>query len=151
MFVRVFRALPRFKYDRSRGRFGGWVGKITRNEIIRFLHEKQRAGRFDGNPELTEFFKGPAEGEWIDEFNESLIRLAFERVREEVSAENWELFEASWKTQQKPGEVARARGVSPSRVHKARFIVSEKLKKAISKISDDIPLPGPPLGDLDDE
>lgn len=139
---RVFLSLPRFSYDPERGRFGGWIGQITRNEIIRYVHKKQRAGRFDGGMEFAEIMSGTEEGVWVDDFNENLIRIAFERTRKEVSAEHWRLFMATWKSDKKPGEVARELGVPASRVHKARFVVSAKLKSVIAKIAEDIPLPG---------
>lgn len=142
VFFRIFKALPGFTYDPKRGRFGGWIGQITRNEIIRFVHKKQRAGRFDGPMEFAEIMSGTEEGAWVDEFNENLMKMAFERVRKEVSSEHWRLFEGTWKSDKKPGEVAKELGVPPSRVHKARFVVSAKLKKIIAKIAEDIPLPG---------
>lgn len=134
VFERVFRSLPRFRYDPERGRFGGWIGQITRNEIIRFVHKKQRAGRFDGGMEIAEIMEGTAEGVWVDEFNENLIQIAFERTRKEVSPEYWRLFLATWKNDKKPGEVAKELGVPPSRVHKARFVVSAKLRIVIKKL-----------------
>jgi RNA polymerase sigma factor (sigma-70 family) len=142
VFERVFRSLGRFRYDPERGRFGGWIGQITRNEIIRFVHKKQRAGRFDGGMEFAEIMAGTEEGMWVDEFNEHLIQIAFERTRKEVSPENWRLFMATWKSDKKPGEVAKELGVPSSRVHKARFVVSAKLRSVIKKIAEDIPLPG---------
>lgn len=142
VFVKIFKSLPRFRYDPDRGRFGGWVGTIARHEIIRFIHKQQRAGQPVSGLEFSEILSSAGEAAWVDEFNENLIRLAFERVRNTVSAENWRLFEASWKSRKKPGEVAKDLGVSSSRVYKARFIVSGKLKDVIQKISDDIPLPG---------
>ena len=142
VFLRIFRSLPRFKYDPSIGRFGGWVGMITRREIIRFVVKRQREGRFDGGEVFAELMSSNEEAEWVDEFNENMIRVIMERAKEQVSAENWRLFEATWKSGKKPGEVAKELGVSPSRVHKARFIVSEKIKQIISQLSDDIPLPG---------
>lgn len=142
VFVRIFKSLPRFRYDPNRGRFGGWVGTITRREIIRFVLKKQREGRLDGGVGFAELMSGSEEAEWVDDFNQNLIRMIFDRVRRAVSAENWRLFQATWKSDKKPGEVARELGVSPSRVHKARFIVSEKIKEVIESIADDIPLPG---------
>jgi RNA polymerase sigma factor (sigma-70 family) len=142
VFCRIFKSLPRFCYDPARGRFGGWVGQITRNEIIRFAHKKQRSRRFDGRMEFANILSGTEEGVWIDEFNEILIQMVFERVRKEVSAEHWTFFEATWKSGKKPGEVAKDLSVPSSRVHKARFVVSAKLKKIIAKIAEDIPLPG---------
>ena len=142
VFERIFRSLPRFRYEPERGRFGGWIGQITRNEIIRFVHQKQRAGRFDGGMEIAEIMEGTTEGVWVDDFNENLIQIAFERTKKEVSPEYWRLFLATWKSDKKPGEVAKELGVPPSRVHKARFVVSAMLRSVIKKIAEDIPLPG---------
>lgn len=142
VFLRIFRSLPKFDYDPGIGRFGGWVGMITRREIIRFVVKRQREGRFDGGEVFSELMSSNEEAEWVDEFNENMIRVIMERAKEQVSAENWRLFEATWKSGKKPGEVAKELGVSPSRVHKARFIVSEKIRQIISQLADDIPLPG---------
>ncbi|MFP6765341.1 MAG: sigma-70 family RNA polymerase sigma factor [Planctomycetaceae bacterium] len=142
VFVRIFKSIPRFCYDPARGRFGGWVGQIARNEIIRFVHRKQRAGRLNGPMELTEIICSSEEAAWVDEFNSNLIRIAFAQAEAEVSPEHWQLFESTWKSEKKPGEVAKELRVPASRVHKARFIVAEKLKQIIQRISEDLPLPG---------
>jgi len=142
VFVRIFKSIPHFRYDPARGRFGGWVGQITRNEIIRYLHAKQRAGRLNGPIEFTEIINSSEEAAWVDEFNGNLIRIAFAQAQTEVSPEHWELFESTWKSEKKPGEVAEELQVPASKVHKARFIVAEKLKQIIHSISEDIPLPG---------
>lgn len=141
VFLRIFRSLPKFRYDPNRGRFGGWVGMITRREIIRFVLKKQREGRLLGGVEIGDLVSGNEEAELLDEFNENLMRITMERARSQVSAENRRLFEATWKNEKKPGEVAAELNVSPSRVHKARFIVSEKIRQIITQIADDIPLP----------
>ncbi len=142
VFIRIYKSLDRFEYDPGKGRFGGWVGQITRNEVIRFALQKKRLSRADNGLGVAELVAGTLEGIWIDELHHYFVTLAMARVKEEVSKEHWKLFEATWRSEQKPGEVAASLKVPAARVHKARFIVSEKLRTVIHELVDDYPLAG---------
>lgn len=144
VFIRIFRCLPRFEYDPAKGRFGGWIGRITRNEILRHVEKWHRNDRHDFNLALV--ITDVSRGKWEDEFNEWVMRTALQRVKDAVSPEQWRLFEESWGTGQKPAEVAARLSIQASRVHKARCIVVEKLRAVIRELCDDHPFSEPERG-----
>lgn len=144
VFIRVFRHLPAFRYDPAKGRFGGWVGRITRNELLRYVlkwHRDEKRG-FD----LTRVMAITTRGAWEDEYNLWLIQTALDQVQNLVSAEQFRLFEATW-CGQKPGKIAAELGISAARVHKARFIVGEKLRDIIDELCADHPFSEPNRGE----
>src|SRR5262245_59538737 len=72
VMARVHRAIGRFAYDRQRGRFRHWLGRITVREVIRHRQREARPGRGSGagqGDSLVERQPGPAEGDWLEEFN----------------------------------------------------------------------------------
>ncbi len=139
VFWRVFRYVKGLKYDPSQGSFGGWIGQITRNEIKQHFDRKQKESRGRvADDVLREIEARNTLGEWEDEYNSWVVRQALQQVRDEVTDMTWKLFELTLDgTSAK--DVARLQSVTISRVYKARWAVTNRLRNLIQAISDDYP------------
>lgn len=137
VFLRLFKSLPNFSYDPDRGSFGGWIGQVTRRELIKFaLDEKKRTGR---NVELVDILSGARESSWCDILNQHVMEVALHRAKNSVSKSDWEYWDRSWKSTEKLSDVARDLGISDARLYKARFAVSKQLRRIIDEICSDYP------------
>lgn len=139
VFWRVFRYVKGLRYDPSVGSFGGWIGQITRNEIKQHFERKQKEtkGRLSSDV-LREIEARTTLGEWEDEYNAWVVKLAMQQVREEVTDGTWALFEMTMNGASSK-EAAVRQGVKVSKVYKARWAVADRLKQLIQSMSDDYP------------
>src|SRR6516162_1488028 len=85
VFAQVSQSIRRFDYRPEAGRFRGWLGAVTRNEISRFRKKDARAVRGAGGAEGEQGLdSAAARGEdtaWAEEFNAHLLATALERCR----------------------------------------------------------------------
>lgn len=77
-------------------------------------------------------------GEWEDEYNAWVVRQALQQVRGEVTETTWKLF-ALTMNGASAQEVARQQNVKVSRIYKARWTVTDRLRHLIQAMSDDYP------------
>ena len=143
IFMMIHKGISKFHYDRKRGSFGGWIGKITRNEILRQYAKNEKNRTVSADSDIRILVAGTSQAEWDDEYTKWLADTAFKRVQEEVSENQWKLFEACWKTNLSAGEVADHLNVDVTSVYKARFHVSRKLRDIIRELTDDHPFSEP--------
>jgi DNA-directed RNA polymerase specialized sigma24 family protein len=133
VFLRLFKSLPTFSYNPSKGSFGGWIGKVTRNELIKFaVGEKKHAGV----QELVDIMSHNAEATWYDILNQHVMEIALHRAKRSVRALDWE---RSWKSTEKIKDIAQSLNITDTRLYKARFAVSKKLREIIYEICSDYP------------
>lgn len=143
IFIRILRGIQKFTYDHRKASFGGWVGKITRNEILRHYVFLERERNVHTDCEMGDVVAGTTRGDWDDAFTGWLLETALERVREEVSENQWRLFLASWKSELPLNKQARELNVDVNALYKARHYVSAKLREIIRNLTDDHPFASP--------
>ena len=138
VLLRLFRSLPNFEYSKEKGRFGGWIGKITQREIIRY-RKKRDAKRSLGadSAEIPEWIEGGTCGEWEDEYHAWLLEVVMLRTRLSVTDEQWELFQLTWGDDRPAIEVAAEKGISAAKIHKARFVVGKWIRHHIRELTQD--------------
>ncbi|MCA9171807.1 MAG: sigma-70 family RNA polymerase sigma factor [Planctomycetales bacterium] len=144
VFCRLEKALPHFIYDPARGRFRGWLGTVTYRELRHFQRRAANAGvgHCVTHPLLEDIVDECAEDvepEWVDEFNEHILRLALRRIRPEFDAETWRAFEAVWIDDLAPHQVAAQIQKKPAWIYKAKFRVLQRLKTEIVYLAGDAP------------
>ncbi|MDZ4686913.1 MAG: sigma-70 family RNA polymerase sigma factor [Planctomycetaceae bacterium] len=139
VFIAVRKGLPRLAYDPAVGKFRGWLGTVTRNELMRDQRRSKRAGQ------PTEFVAaGWADMEendagWIVAFNSHVCQAALERIRPDFEALTWRAFEQVWMQDQTPADVAARFEKSRAWVHQVKFRVLQRLEKEVRFLAADIP------------
>lgn len=142
VFKQVSRTLPTFEYDRDRGKFRGWLGKITRHEIERFLKKNSSEQATGGSRSHIPLDLLPRELEanWADECKAYLFELALSRTRPRFSEEVWQAFETTWLEDRSPQDVAQQLQRSPAWIYKARFKVLNRLQQEVEELAANHPI-----------
>jgi len=71
---------------------------------------------------------------WEQEWQQKLLEAAIERVKIQVSAEQYQMFDFYVIKKMPPGKVARDLGVSAAQVYLAKHRVSRLLKKEVQRL-----------------
>lgn len=137
------RALPRFEYDPSRSRFRHWLFTVVRSKLNNFVAAQIRRPRLAGETTLARYDERPPdageeEAAWHLEHRSRLIRWAAARIRPEFTPVTWDAF---WRTAvigESVEWVAGALSLSPNAVYIARSRVTQRLKRTIDALGDDL-------------
>lgn len=140
VFSRVSRAIQSFEYDKERGRFRGWLGLITHQQMLRYREKQARGKGFQNRAD--DFIAGPFEGEvegvWIDTFNAHVYDRALNSVREKTEPDEWNAFERIWTGDEQPGEIARELQRDPQWIYQVKFRLVSRLKEEVERLSADV-------------
>lgn len=125
------------RYDRTRGRLGGWLLGIARNHIRARLSARRREAEWGGGTALAQV---PEEAElrnvWRDERRLQLIRVALDALREETRTSPRALlaFERTAIDARPVEEVAAELGMSAHDVYMARHRVTRRLRSKLEQM-----------------
>jgi RNA polymerase sigma-70 factor (ECF subfamily) len=134
LYELLFRMMT-FEYQRSRGKFRGWLKTLTHNLMAKVKR--------DGWPQVNNEDDGPlnlleAEDDLAArlsrQYDLELLEEAKDRVRDRVEPHTWAAYLATAEERQKPAEVARALGMKVGTVFQAKHSVIEMLKQEIEKL-----------------
>jgi RNA polymerase sigma-70 factor (ECF subfamily) len=140
VFLALARAAGRWRYDRQRGSFRGWLYGVTRNQIARF-HQRRRlqpigSGDSSVRERLAEEPSSSTDAEdlWEQEFQRQVFRIAAKHVRERFAPATWQAF---WRTAvdgASAGAVAGELGMSVGAVYVARSRVLARLTEQVQQM-----------------
>lgn len=136
----IFRAIPRFRYDREKGTFRSWLYTITRREISRHLRV---AGRqpFPSDPaslgDCEDEGSASEERKWELDYRLRLFQWACEQVEPEFAAKNWQAFHRTAVLEEDPAEVAQALGMTRAAVYVSRSRVLQRLREKVAEVADE--------------
>jgi RNA polymerase sigma-70 factor (ECF subfamily) len=143
----VAQHLPEFHYDPKRCSFKTWLLNLSRwrvtDQFRKRLPLAPRAAADEASREGTqtatiERVPDPAGGEleriWDGEWRTTVLEKALERVKQQVDLKQWQIFDLYAVKEWKPGEVARALGVSVGRVYLTKHRVGAILAKELRKL-----------------
>jgi len=143
--ISVARKIEGFVYDPAVCSFKTWMLRLTRWRIINQLKKRARhlknATRLpddsDGT-DLIEQIPDPAslnlDAVWDEEWNRNLCAVAIERVKQQVSPEQFQIFDLYAIEQWPVQKVARILGVSATSVYLAKHRISRLLRKEVKKL-----------------
>jgi RNA polymerase sigma factor (sigma-70 family) len=132
VFVRLLQSLPTFEFDSKRGRFRGYLWKLTYSALVDQARRLKSRRRAEEN--WIERFQDATEAEGrkvqqeLDEINQQqILERAMSRVRSETSSKAWACFEQRL-LRDRPGSVIAAElGISA----KAVFVYASRVLKAV--------------------
>lgn len=144
--VAVAKKMPEFHYDPALGSFKSWLLTITRRRIIDHLRKRQRQPqRHERRPDATEGRTGtmdkipdPAGDQfgdiWEDEWKDSLYAAAVKRVKQQVEAKQFQMFDCyavkGWPVE----KVAGLLGVSVGAIYTAKSRITALIKEEIGRL-----------------
>ena len=143
--IAVAKKMPGFEYDPRIGSFKGWLLHTTRWKIGDQLRKRRKDG---GGVERTqktttrtstiERIPDPGgfdlEAEWDREWEKNIFDAAIERVKKQVKAKQYQIFDLYVIKQWPVQKVARTLGVNVARVYLAKHRVSALIKKEVKRL-----------------
>jgi RNA polymerase sigma-70 factor (ECF subfamily) len=140
VMARVYRAISRFSYNRARGRFRNWLGRISVREVIRQRQRDARPGKGSGagqGDSLAVQRAGPIDGDWQDEFNAHVLATALARIHQEFDDLTWQAFDSTWIHDVEPQAAAASLGKTTAWIYKSRFRVLKRLRAEVEFLAED--------------
>jgi RNA polymerase sigma-70 factor (ECF subfamily) len=137
--------MPNFKYDPAMGSFKSWLLLITRRRINDHLRKQYRRIRLDepvqGETSQTarlERIPDPASIEWDaiweEEWKRQLFGAAVQRVKAQVDAKHFQIFDCYVLKEWPVKEVANSFGVSASQIYVIKHRVSAAIAAEFKKL-----------------
>jgi RNA polymerase sigma-70 factor (ECF subfamily) len=158
--IAVSKHIGEFKYDPAKCSFKTWLLLLTRQRIGRQFAKRQAAltrpagalfhrmgeGRGGGAPtgdgttrtaaieRLPDSAGSHLEAVWDEEWERHLLAVARERVKRQVKAEHFQMFDLYVLQQWPVREVARVLGVTVGQVYLAKHRIAGLLKKEVKRL-----------------
>lgn len=142
VLVAIAKGIDRLEIGEDKGRFRGWLFRISRNLIVNTLEKRQRLPVGSGDSDIYDrLTQEPAlsqeeQSAYVLEFRRELFHWAARGVREEFQPATWELF---WRTSvagQPIADTARELGLSLGAAYAGRCRVLARLRKKIEELED---------------
>jgi RNA polymerase sigma-70 factor (ECF subfamily) len=152
--IAVSKHIGQFKYDPAKCSFKTWLLLLTRQRVARQFAKREQAGQSSSRsgagkmPALRgedttrtatlEAIPDPAgdklEAVWDAEWENHLLAAATERVKRQVKAEQFQMFDLYVLQRWPVREVARVLGVNAAQVYLAKHRVGALLKKEVKRL-----------------
>jgi RNA polymerase sigma-70 factor (ECF subfamily) len=144
--IAVAKHIPNFHYDPALGSFKAWLLSILRSRIIDRVRRRRRrpqpaeeaATESSSRTALLHRIPDPAPAEidriWDEEWQQHLLGLALQRVREQATPRDFQIFDClvnkAWPIQQ----VTKALQVNEARVYVAKSRVAALLRQEVERL-----------------
>jgi RNA polymerase sigma-70 factor (ECF subfamily) len=131
-----------FEYDPAKGKFRGWLATIARNRAYKSWRDGSRQPMTPGGTTHAAVIRDtPGKDDAVDELIETewqkrRLELAIAKVRAEVTARAWEIFEALVIQELPPAVVAARLGMNPGTVYTAKCRVLHRLREIVEEIDE---------------
>lgn len=144
--IAIARKIKDFQYDKTKGKFKGWLLHTTRWKIHDQLRKKQRDGLLYAPRQMTsssrtatlERMPGDAgddlEATWDRDFKRSQLDEAIRRVKGKVKAKQYQIFDLYVNREWPVKKVAETLGINVGSVYLAKHRVGNLLKKEIKQL-----------------
>ena len=136
--ISVAKNIQKFKRDRTRGSFKGWLRNLTRWRIADHLRKRMNEEAVplniaeDGSVgwDMAEI----QDSVWDNEWRENLVKVALQNVKSKVKEEHYQIFDLYVVKQRPAGEVARTLDVNVGKVYLIKYRVEALVKKEIRRL-----------------
>jgi RNA polymerase sigma factor (sigma-70 family) len=142
--ISVAHDIHKFKRDRARGSFKGWLRNIIRWRIADQLRKRTCASWGDTLPTGAEAPwpdvaelpdpAGAAESIWEQEWQANLLKAAMETLKSRVREEHYQIFDLYVLQQWPVQRVTRTLGVNAGLVYLVKYRMSALLKKEVRRL-----------------
>lgn len=138
VFLRIYRAIHAFEYSPERGRFRGWLCRLTRNEVAAVRSRARRDERLlSAAASRATWAACWEDGSWEESFSAYIERVALERVRGKTSKRAWTLFKLTWLVGCSADRVALRFGIPVARVFEAKCRTLRLLRDEAAMLAED--------------
>ncbi len=138
----VKRKIKDFDYDRNKGSFKGWLKVITRSRITdhwrkqsRRIDKPNKHVNEDDQVNSDESIPDPRGFEleriWEQEWQDNLHSMAIDRVRQKISAQQFQIFDCYVLKEWSVDEIKNKLGFSAGQAYMAKYRVGKLLKEEL--------------------
>ena len=132
VLIRVANGIRNLDYDRSRGRFRGWLATIVYRELARFKSKKNNNDSVKSQPELAAFDQG-----WGEHFQAHVMRVALERIQTRFSDDTWQAFTMVWLQNEPAKTVAEKMNRNLDFVYLSKSRVLNRLRLEVELLAEE--------------
>jgi len=130
----VFQQRGVFRYDRQRGRFRSWLGKVVRNKIAEHHRRPDQRVRPRGGDSQTARAPEDADGDspeaaWEAAFEKNLLMVLLDVLQAEMDPQRFQAFELFVFCNLSAAEVARITGLTRHGVYNTRRAAFKRLEE----------------------
>jgi len=133
------------RYDKKAGSFKSWLLQLTRWRIIDQVRKRSpaaatrgasdtgRTATIDRVPDST---GRKLEAIWEEEWKESLLAAAVERVKKKVNAKHFQIFDCAVLKRWSAAKVASSLGVNVAQVYLVKHRIAAMLKREVATLDE---------------
>ena len=138
----LVRELPRFRYDRQRGSFRGWLRTLTVNRLRMFWRARKGRALATGDSALARKLDDLEDPHsalsqlWDREHDRHVAHRLLELIEPEFEATTWQAFRRLTLDSAAPTTVAAELGISLNAVYLAKYRVLHRLRQEIAGLTD---------------
>jgi RNA polymerase sigma-70 factor (ECF subfamily) len=143
--ISVAKTIKDFEYDPERCRFKSWLRHLTQKRIADCFRKRPReqllprTGSGD-TARTTAIERVPSEDNlesiWEEEWQKRLLDAAIERVKTQVSAEQYQMFDFYVLKKMPARKVTAALGTSVGQLYLAKHRISKLIKKEVRRLEE---------------
>jgi len=143
--VALYRILPTFDYDRSKGRFRSFLFRVTSSKVIDAYRRGKALVSIDDS-ELIDKFNSDIEPStemttaWGETWDNNVLGIAIDTARQRVKPLTYECFDRTYINGEQPVDVAADLGIDANLVyqhrHKVQKIIIEVARATWNEIGD---------------
>lgn len=145
--ITVSKKMPEFKYNPEIGSFKGWLLHVTRWRINDQLRKRKRdvpraVERADATARTATIERVPdpasldMQGVWDEEWQKSIMELAVNRVKKQVSPKQYQIFDLYVIKKWPLEKVVATLRVSAGQVYLAKHRISALVKREVEQLED---------------
>jgi len=141
----VAEKIPQLEYDQDKGSFRGWLLNTTRwrvNDQFRKRkpdHYTPKSGdKETEHPPLLDNFPDDFNWDeyWEQAWQKNLMDVAIERVKQEVSPKNFQIFDLYVLKEWPISKISKSLGVSRGQIYLAKHRILKRIQKRIKKLKE---------------
>ena len=144
----VVRQIKEFKYNREKGSFKGWLKVITRSRISDHWRRQNRqpkkeitGSQENGQENMVESIADSRGFEleriWEQEWQENIHAIALDRVRQKVSAKQFQIFDCYVLKEWSVDDMRKKLGFSSGQIYMAKYRVGKLLKHELEQLMEE--------------
>jgi RNA polymerase sigma factor (sigma-70 family) len=140
LFMAVSRSIDRWDPAKERGSFRGWLRRVARNLVIKWLKKSERPGLATGDSDVQAMLdmlpadSGPETVEFDQELRRALFQQAAQQVRAEVRPATWQAFWETAVVGASAADAARKLGMEVVAIRVAKCRVLARLRAAVNEL-----------------
>ncbi|MCH2141309.1 MAG: sigma-70 family RNA polymerase sigma factor [Phycisphaerales bacterium] len=129
-----FRVSDRFEYDPAKGRFRGYLKRVTLNAIRARHRRKRPTTGFDDS--IDPPVESDLDTAWDRQWTEQLLQRAMGEAKMEVEERTWRAFELYGVRGVPADEVAKETGMTSAAIRHAKMRLTRRVREIVDRLRD---------------